>query len=121
MATVRIVKFNGNGTLDWSHNDGSGENVNIGTLPHPVDDESNEVKEILILECDNCNIKSFYPMSGGSAAQQLHKEHLEADTLENVQADATARGIDTTDKTQEELIELIIKDECNDKGVRYLL
>ena len=120
MSTVRIVKFNGNGTLDWDHGDGSAQDVNIGNLSHP-DMGEGDIKTALDLECSTCNTKSTYPMSGGPISQQLHKEHLEADTLENVQADATERSIETDGKDKDTLIAEIIQNECDTKGVPYLL
>jgi len=58
-------------------------------------------------------------MSGGTIAQNLHRCHLLQDTLGNVQADATARSIALESWTQEELIELILQDECNKINCPY--
>ena len=119
MTTVLITEFVESGTkANWNHPDASGQ-VTIGDLPHPSG--ISEEKTLLEVECDGCSTKSFYPMSGGPIAQELHQNHLRADTLENVQADAVARGISTDGKDQDTLIAEIIQDECNNQGVPYLL
>jgi hypothetical protein len=120
MGTVLVTNFSVDKlTFDWVHDDGSDAEVEVSALPHGgigADD-----KTILVVECSVCNAKASYPMSGGVIAQQLHRNHLEQDTLVNVQADATARGISTTDKTQAQLIAEIIQDECTKNGCSYLL
>lgn len=122
MGTVSIVKFSEDKTtFDWIHEDGSGLTVAVGSLTHPLDREGAIDKTRLIVECDECGIQSMYPMSGGLIAQELHRNHLLQDSLANVQADAVARSIDTTDKTIEQLTLEIIQDECIKKDVPYLL
>lgn len=119
MSTVLITEFVDGGTkINWVHPDASGQ-LTIGTLIHPSGIA--EEKTILEVECDTCNTKSFYPMSGGPIAQELHQHHLESDLLANVQIDATARGISTGEKDQDQLITEIIMDECDKQGVPYLL
>jgi len=122
LETVLVTKFNGDGTFDWSHNDGhSGQNVVTGNLIHGKKVDGTDDKTVLVVTDTVCGTESFYPMAGGPMAQQLHKEHLNADTLTNVQTDATARGIDTIGKTQAQLIAEIIQDECKKQDVGYLL
>ena len=122
MSTVLIKNFSEDGTtLDWARNANSDTNIVIGNLTHGKDVEDNDDKTSLVVEDTVDNIKSFYPMSGGPIAQELHQHHLEAHTLGEVQADATTRNISTSGKTQAELIVEIIQDECNQKRVLYLL
>lgn len=116
--TVQITKFSTDKTmLDWSHLDhASGADKLVSSFVHDNDD-----KTILVLECDQCGTRSFYPMSGGVIAQTLHRNHRLQETLEAIQAEAEARNIVITDKTQEQLILEIIQHECNAKDVLYLL
>lgn len=118
---VAIRKFSEDRTkIDWSHDDASASDILVNSLSHGLNMDGID-KTILIVECSTCGAQSCYPMSGGEIAQTLHRNHLEQDTLENVQVDATARSIETSGKTKNELIALIIQDECIQKGTTYLL
>ncbi len=125
MGTVTITKFSVDGTqLDWVHDCGPtahAENVDVDSFSYGQAFGGGTDKTIVVLECSVCNSGSSYPMSGGPVAQELHKHYLEQKSLADVQSDATARSIDTTGKTQAQLITEIIQDECNKKGVPYLL
>ena len=124
MGTVLIVKFSDDKTkFDWVHDCGPtahAEDVDVDTLLY-AQSVSGDVKTGLIVPCSVCNVVSVYPMSGGPISQQLHRNFLEQKSLGDVQTDATERGISTAGKTQDELIALIIQDECIKTGVPYLL
>lgn len=121
--TVMITKFSEDKTkIDWVNNGHSGNDVLVSSLLHsllPLIGGDN--KTVLIVEDNIASpvVQSFYPMSGGVNAQMLHRNHLLQDTFVNVQSDATARSIEVTDKTQAELIELILQDECAKKQCSY--
>ena len=122
--TVAITKFSTDKTMiDWANGANSDTDVLVSSLAHGQLSEGGDDKASLIVEDNVASpvVQSFYPMSGGINAQTLHRNHLEQDTLANVQADATARGISTGGKTQDELIALIIQNECDVKNVSYLL
>jgi hypothetical protein len=118
MKTVAILNFSGDGsTFDWHHNDGSSQGVSVSTLPHASSMFGPEDKGTLVVECSACAAKTIYPMSGGEIAQTLHKNFLRQKSLGDVQADASERSLNTSGKTQDQLIDDIIQDECSKHGV----
>ena len=125
MNTVLVTEFSVDGTkLNWAHDCGHtahAENVNVSSFSYAIAMGGGTDKTLIVIECSVCHTQSFYPMSGGTIAQGLHKHYLEQKTLGNVQTDATERGIATGGKTQAQLIVAIIQDECIKKDVPYLL
>lgn len=123
--TVAITEFSVDKTkINWANDANSGADVLVNGLTHgqlPMAGGDDKTILQVVDDVADPDVISFYPMSGGINAQTLHRNHLLQDTLGNVQADATARGIDTTDKDQDQLVEEIIQDECMKKSCGYLL
>jgi len=123
--TVAITKFSVDKTkIDWAYGSDTGVDVLVSSLAHgtlPLSLGGGEDKAILIVEDDIPpeTLASHYPMSGGTIAQNLHRNHFRQHTLGEVQSDATDRGIALASWTQDELIELILQDECAKRNCHY--